>query len=50
MFSVWQALTIVLVSVGMALSLAHVLEFPGNDADDRSKIVLYQLRRGYRFE
>ena len=29
MFRVWQALTIVLVSVGMALSLAHVLEFPG---------------------
>ena len=29
MFRAWQALTIVLVSVGMALSLAHVLEFPG---------------------
>jgi len=29
MFRVWQALTIVLVSVGMALSLAYVLELPG---------------------
>ena len=29
MFRFWQGLTILLVSVGMALSLAHVLEFPG---------------------
>ena len=28
MFRFWQGLTILLVSVGMALALAHVLEFP----------------------
>ncbi len=29
MFRFWQGLTILLVSVGTALALAHVLEFPG---------------------
>ena len=29
MFRLWQGLTILLVSVGIALSLAHVPEFPG---------------------
>ena len=42
MFHFWQGLTILLVAVGMALTLAHVLEFPGKRRLGREAYLVVQ--------